>query len=220
MGPSTGAIAWPWWGRSLPKGNQWECCDPGLGPNMVGLPVHLPPQCIPDTSTSPLYPCWPLTPTFPASPNAPWHPYTPDSPPMLPTAPNALTPLHPQGAPIAPDAAYTPVALSTYTPCQPPMHPWHHYTPRGPQCLLMPPVPLLTPEHLHSLPAPMHPDIPTPHDRPSNTPHTLYQPSISLMPWYPWWPLRAYTSCQLPNASPASPLTPPWHPCTPASVGI
>ena len=35
---------------------QWECWDPGLGPNVVGLPVHLPPQC-------------------------PVHPYTPCQPP-------------------------------------------------------------------------------------------------------------------------------------------
>ena len=39
------SLAWPWSGRSLPKGNQWECWDPGLEPNVVVLPVHLPPQC-------------------------------------------------------------------------------------------------------------------------------------------------------------------------------
>ena len=37
-------LAWPWSDRSLPKGNQWECWDPGLGCNLVGLPVHQPPQ--------------------------------------------------------------------------------------------------------------------------------------------------------------------------------
>ena len=31
-------IAWPWSGRSLPKGNQWECWDPGLEPNVVMFP--------------------------------------------------------------------------------------------------------------------------------------------------------------------------------------
>ena len=36
------SLAWPWSGRYLPKGNQWECWDPGLGPNVVQLPV-LPP---------------------------------------------------------------------------------------------------------------------------------------------------------------------------------
>ena len=33
------SLVWPWSGRSLPKGNQWECWDPGLGPNVVGLLV-------------------------------------------------------------------------------------------------------------------------------------------------------------------------------------
>ena len=37
------SLALPWPGTPLPKGNQWECWDPGLGPNVVGLPVHLPP---------------------------------------------------------------------------------------------------------------------------------------------------------------------------------
>ena len=32
------SLALPWSGRSLPKGNQWECWNPGLGPNAVGLP--------------------------------------------------------------------------------------------------------------------------------------------------------------------------------------
>ena len=35
--------AWPWSGRSLPNGSQWECWDPGLGSNVVRLPV-LPPS--------------------------------------------------------------------------------------------------------------------------------------------------------------------------------
>ena len=37
-------LAWPWSCRSLPKGNQWECWDPGLGPNVVRLPVLLLPS--------------------------------------------------------------------------------------------------------------------------------------------------------------------------------
>ena len=89
-------LAWPWSGRSLPKGNQWECWDPGLGPNVVGLLVHLPCQCLPDTPYTPASPltppnpCWPPEPpTLPASPQctsdtlhlllAPLHPYTPAS---------------------------------------------------------------------------------------------------------------------------------------------
>ena len=65
------SLAWPWPGRSLPKGNQWECWDPGLGPNVVGLPVHLPPQCIPDTPTPP---DTPTLLTAPMLPNGPQHP--------------------------------------------------------------------------------------------------------------------------------------------------
>ena len=35
------SLAGPWSGRSLPQGNQWECWDPGLRPNVVGHPVLL-----------------------------------------------------------------------------------------------------------------------------------------------------------------------------------
>ena len=44
------SLAWPWSGRSLPKGNQWECWDPGLGPNVVRLPALLPPNIWPTQS--------------------------------------------------------------------------------------------------------------------------------------------------------------------------
>ena len=43
------SLAWPWSGRSLPNGNQWECWDPGLGRNVVRLPVFLPPSAQPQT---------------------------------------------------------------------------------------------------------------------------------------------------------------------------
>ena len=33
--------AWSWTGRTLSKGHQWECWDPGLGPNVVRLAVLL-----------------------------------------------------------------------------------------------------------------------------------------------------------------------------------
>ena len=41
----------------------WECWDPGLGPNVVGLPVHLPSHMPPTPPTAPdaPTPCWPLT---------------------------------------------------------------------------------------------------------------------------------------------------------------
>ena len=105
-GTWTEALAWPWLGRSLPKGNQWKCWDPGLGPNVVGLPVHLPPQCTPNTPNKP-----------PISLPAPIHPDTP-TPPDGPKM--ALMPPTPQEFPMPPDAPYT--------PCKPPMHPWHLYT--------------------------------------------------------------------------------------------
>ena len=38
------SLAWPWSGRSLPMGNQWECRHPELGPNVVWLPVPLTPS--------------------------------------------------------------------------------------------------------------------------------------------------------------------------------
>ena len=49
------SLAWPWSGRSLPKRNQWECWDPGLGPNVVGLPGHLPPNMWPTQSLTSWY---------------------------------------------------------------------------------------------------------------------------------------------------------------------
>ena len=157
------SLAWPWPGRSLPKGNQWECWDPGLGPNVVWLPVHLPP-------------------------------------PMYPLHPSAL---------LTPLCSYTPAGLSNYTPCQPPMHPWHPYTPSQPPIPLTPPIPrspwchlypcwplstftpcqpwnaLLTP--LHSLTAPTTPDTPK-------------SPQCHL---YPCWHLSMYTPCKPPMY--------PWH---------
>ena len=46
------SLAWPWPGRSLPKGNQWEFWGPGLGPSVFWLPVLLPPT---------IWPTWRLT---------------------------------------------------------------------------------------------------------------------------------------------------------------
>ena len=41
------SLAWPWSDTSLPKGSQWECWDPGQGPNMVRPPDLLPPTIWP-----------------------------------------------------------------------------------------------------------------------------------------------------------------------------
>ena len=38
-----------------PKGNQWECWDPGQGPNVVGLPILLPPTIWPTHSLTGWY---------------------------------------------------------------------------------------------------------------------------------------------------------------------
>ena len=42
-----------------PRGMSWEYWDPGLGPNVVRLPVHLPPQYIPYTPDIPKQPSTP-----------------------------------------------------------------------------------------------------------------------------------------------------------------
>ena len=67
----------------------------------------------------------------------------------------------------------------------------------APQCPLIPPIPLLASEHLHSLPAQCTPD----------TPYTSWWPQTPPnAPWfglYPCWSLNTYTPCQTPNA--------PWH---------
>ena len=49
------SLAWPWSGMSLTKGNQWECWDPRLGPNVVGLLVLLPPNFRPIQSLTGWY---------------------------------------------------------------------------------------------------------------------------------------------------------------------
>ena len=90
------SLAWPWSGRSLSKGNQWECWDPGLGPNVVGFPVHLPPPISPDIPANPLiplHPCWPSdAPYTPASGSAGTQCGQAPSPPATQCF---LTPLHP-----------------------------------------------------------------------------------------------------------------------------
>ena len=192
------SLAWPWPGRSLPKGNQWECWDHGLGPNVDRLPVNLPP----------LMPLHPLL-----APWCPLHPWWP------------LMPWHPLLAPIPADA----------------------------------PTPLLSPQSLHSLPAPQFtPDTPTPcqpHDTqvpPTHltahlspwccldlcwllSPYNPYQPpNVPLTPLHLWQPLTPPTSPTSPqwllipytSAGPSAPTLPASPQCTadttytPVSVGI
>ena len=81
---------------------------------------------------------------------------------------------------------------------------------------LMPPIPLLAPKHLHSLPAlQCTPDTPY-------TPDSPLTPPILQCLWcclYPCWPLRTYTHCQPCNA-PLTPPTPPDGPNTPTPATI
>ena len=91
------SLAWPWQGRSLPKGNQWECWDPGLGPMWSGSQSTCLPQCTPDT---------------PQSPQNPDTPYKPPMSPLIPEARHFLaapqcTPCQPLYSPNTP---YTPAS--------------------------------------------------------------------------------------------------------------
>ena len=170
MGPSTGALAWPWWGRSLPKGNQWECWDPGLGPNVVGLPVHFSPQCTPDTPNSPLTPLVTPMPLMQPIPFLAVSTYTPCQPPIHHWH---ATPL---GAPNAPLCHLYPFwLLSTYTSCQP-----IPYTPNSPQWSLTPPTPLGTPNAPYATYTLLAPEYLL-HASP-NTPVTPYTPDAPIPP--------------------------------------
>ena len=176
MVPSTGALAWPWWGRSLPKGNQWECWEPGLGPNGVRLPAHLPPQCpllvthttcqSPNAPLMPLHPCWPQCTLIPLTPCWLLSPYTPCQPSMHIWYPYTLwcpqMPLYPAGP-------WVPTL-----PASSQMHLWHPLMlltpPIGPNAPLMPPIPLLAPEGIHFLLATQC--TPTSPWHPPDTPYT------------------------------------------------
>ena len=133
------SLAWPWPGRSLPKGNQWECWDPGVGPNVVRFPVHLPSPMHPYTPNglqcpshpyTPmlLYPCWPEYLHSLPAPNVPL------TPPTFPHDPNPFDgSLMPPDTPYtlgAPDATYTSAGPSVPTlPASPEMHPDTPYIP-------------------------------------------------------------------------------------------
>ena len=137
------SLAWPWPGRSLPQGNQWECWDPGLGPNVAGLPVHLSPQYTPDTPNNPKHPIHPIGAPMPSDAPIPLlalSTYSHCQPPI-----HLWHPLHPLMPSDAPDIPI--MALNT------------SYTPNSPQYPLMPPIPLLAAEYLQSMSAP---NIPTP----------------------------------------------------------
>ena len=193
MGPSTEALAWSWWGRSLPKGNQWECWDPGLGPYVVRLPVHLPP---------------------------PIHPYTPNAPNTLYTLMLLLMPPIPLLAPeylhflSAPNATLIPLTASNlpWCPLKPPEAPWCHLYPCYLQFLPAPNAPLIP---LHSLPAlnaPLKPPTPMTAPIPLTTLQCpLTPPRSPLMPPIPL--LAPEYLHSLP-----SPKMHPWHPLKTTSL--
>ena len=180
------SLVWPWWGRSLPKGNLWECWNPGLGPNVVRLPVHLPspnasltPTTPPADPWCPLHPCQPPMPPTPPAPPC-WFiiPSKHSTPPASPWCLLHLLPVYP----ILPDAPTSPAGLQ----CSPDIP----YPPADPL------------SHLQPMPAQKHPRCPyTPaiwecwdpglgsnvvglpvHLPPPNGPNTLYTPSS------PQWP--------------------------------
>ena len=169
------SLAWPWPGRSFPKGNQWEWWDPGKGPLPgLGEVGHSPrgtsgsagtlnwgpmwsgsqSTCCPNASLTLLHP---LTPDYPMLPNGPQHPWVPQFP-LLPPIPL--------------------LALSTNTPSQPCIHPWqplHPLTPLiGPTLTRNPNAPLchLDPSGPWVPTLPASPHTPLHHLTPHNGPNT------------------------------------------------
>ena len=149
---------------------------PWTGPNVGGLPVHLPPQCTPWTTPTPLQAPIPL------------------------------------------------LAHSLYTPCQPPMHPWHLLHPLMvqtlPQCsytLWVPNAPLITPIPLQALSpytlcqSPMHPDTPTPLMAPNTPTSPPMPPDVLYIPAGPWGHTLPASLLMHPMPS----LNTPWHPLHP-----
>ena len=152
------SLAWPWPGRSLPKGNQWEWWDPKQGPLPgLGEVGHSPRGTSQSAWTWTGSQCgWAPSPLPP--PMHPWHPYTPDTLTLL-------------DAPL--------------------MAPQHPYEP--PQWPLIPPIPLLAPEYLHSLPAPNTPL--TPLDALQHPPNSSQHPLGAPMPLIPPIPLLGFNCC-------------------------
>ena len=163
------SLAWPWSGRSFPRGNQGEWWDPGQGPlSGLGEVAHSQSGTSGSAGTLDWGPMWlgsksiyhpnaPLMPPTPLlTPQCPWCPYTPASL-SIPNTPCWLvmpseplyTPAIPQ-CPTPPMMPYTPV--SPNTPCWPvmPSNPptplptsWCPYTSAGSLCHL---TPLMAPE--------------------------------------------------------------------------
>ena len=127
------------------------------------------------------------------------------------TPPNS--PLHPLGASLFPQMPLYPFwPLSTYSPCQPPIHPWHslHLTPLkqplhhlGPPIPPDAPIPLVAPEYWESLQPPIYLWQPL---HPLALPKWLLHPLGT--PNDPWCP---YTLLALSTYSPCQPPIHPWY---------
>ena len=137
------ALVWPWWGRSLPKGNQWDCWDPGLEPQCGWA---LSPPAISNV---------PCTPQWPQCPHIPYTPYVPLMPPIPLLAPEYLHSLPAPNAPLTPSIPLTAPILadspkcSPDTPTPPRSPPMPHnttYNPAGPWAPALPASPQCTPD--------------------------------------------------------------------------
>ena len=202
-------------GRSLPKRNQWECWDTGLGPEVFR---PSPSQCTPDTPTHLTDP--PDAPTLSSSLLTLLHP--------LPAPMTPWCPLHSCWPPMFPDTPLPPTGcLNPPTPLPVPMHPWHFYTPTplhpcqwecwdprlrpnvvGLLIHLPPPVPLWYPTGPLM---PLHPQIP-------------WYPYTSAM-WECWDPALGSNVVRLPvhlspPMPPETPYTHCWPQCPTPSTGI
>ena len=240
MGPSKGALAQPWWGRSLPKRNQWEWWDPGKGPlASLGEVGHSPrgtrgsagtldwvpmwlgsqstchPQCIPDTlhlwlSQFPQHPYEPQCPPF--ATYTPSGPWVPTLPANTQYTPDApLMAQTPLGSPQCPLLPPVPILTPEYyTPCQPPNNPWHPLHPCAPNTHMGPQWPLLLPIPLLALEY-LH-SLPAP-----NTPLHPLTPLIAPHPLHikeptnaPWCHLYPFWPWN--TYTPCHPPIHPWHP--------
>ena len=142
------SLAWPWPGRSLPKGNQWEWWDPGKeplpGPGEVG---HSPRGTSGSAGTLDWGPIWSGSQST-CQPNISLHPLTPLHPWRASNSP--LYHLYPSGLwvntfPASPH--YTPDTPTPWCPLLPLMASTPPIPPRRPQCLFMLPIHLLAPKY-------------------------------------------------------------------------
>ena len=206
------SLAWPWPGRSLPKGNQSEWWDPCQGP-LPGLCElgHSTRGTSGSAGTLDWGPMWSGSQST-CHPNAPDTPYTPAKPmtyptPYWPPTPQCPTPLTVWvlGPWTGAQCSQAPSPATTQCPLTP-LHsllaPWCPYTPATPQC---PP---------DALTSPLTPDNPTP----------LLAAKCPLMPLYPCqWECcdpglgPNVVGCQS-TYHPQIPPETPYTPCTPDAL--